>query len=104
MGIGTPEANLWASVLHSAMLEGFFGCPGGHYATLAANSQAITFLVSERGEWADSRRRICTFLGIEDAVRRNRYEEPGGGERGERGPLPAQLAARLGEEHERAQE
>lgn len=67
-GIGTPEANLWASVLHSAMLEGFFGCPGGHYATLAANSQAITFLVSERGEWADSRRRICTFLGIEDAV------------------------------------
>lgn len=67
-GIGTPEANLWASVLHSAMIEGFFGCPGGHYATLAANSQAISFLVAERGEWADSRRRICSMLGIEDEL------------------------------------
>jgi len=68
MSIGTPEAQLWASVLHAAMLEGFFGCPGGNYSTLAANSQAISFLIAERGEWADSRRRICGLLGIEDAI------------------------------------
>lgn len=66
--IGTPEAQLWSSVLHSAMLEGFFGCPGGNYATLSANSQAVAFLVAERGEWADSRRRICGLLGIEDTI------------------------------------
>lgn len=66
--IGTPEAQLWASVLHQAMLEGFFGCQGGTGATLSANGQAISFLVAEHGDWADSRRRICGFLGIEDAA------------------------------------
>lgn len=49
------------------MLEGFFGCPGVQYATLAANSQAVSFLVAERGDWAESRRHICGLLGIEDA-------------------------------------
>lgn len=66
-GIGTPEAQLWASVLNTAMLEGFFGGQGSTGRNPISDSQAVYFLVSERGEWADSRRRICGLLGIEDA-------------------------------------
>lgn len=60
--IGTAEAGLWATVLESAMLEGFYGCRDG----VGSNAQSISFLVETRGEWAESRRRICGALGIDE--------------------------------------
>jgi hypothetical protein len=66
MAIGTPEAELWASVLNQAMIEGFHGCAAGNYNFSTENNQAVSFLVAERGDWADSRKRICTVLGIDD--------------------------------------
>lgn len=59
---------LWLAVINQAVFDAFAkeASPTGYrISTHIETRQAVTFLTSERGLWAESRRTICDLAGID---------------------------------------